>query len=327
MAEEGKLTPEGVHLVQGPLHHSGPLGGSLNALNIGATVIVMDKWNAEVCLQLIERYGVTTTQMVPTMFQRLVALDPEAKAKYDVTSLLTGQVKHGSAACPVPVKRAMIDWWGPVLLEIYGGQEGRITSVTSEEWLARPGTVGRADRLTTVKILDEDGHECGTGEVGTVYGKVGDVEYFKAPEKTASSRRGDLFTLGDMGYIDPDGWLFLVDRRVDLIVSGGVNIYPAEVEAVLLQHPAVLDAAVIGVPNDEWGHEVKAVVEPKVFADAGPELEADIIAFTREHLAKYKCPRSIDFRVELPRDSLGKLRKFALRDEYLVRTDAAGAQP
>jgi len=256
--------------------------------------------------------------MVPTMFQRLLALPAETKAQYDVTSLR--MVKHGSAACPVPTKRGMIDWWGPVLLEIYGGQEGRITSITSQEWLTHPGSVGRADRLTTVKILDQDGNECPQGEVGTIYGKITGVEYFKAPEKTAASRRGDFFTLGDMGYIDPDGWLFLVDRRTDLIVSGGVNIYPAEVEAVLLQHPAVVDAAVIGVPNDEWGHEVKAVVETIANVEPGPALEEEIIDFTKSRLARYKCPRSVDFRAELPRDALGKLRKRDLRDEYMVKS-------
>lgn len=314
-AEMG-MGADDVHLVQGPLHHSGPLGASLNSLHAGGTVILMDKWDAERCLQLIDRYSVTSTQMVPTMFQRLVALPGPVKARYDVSSLRRGVVKHGSAACPPHIKREMIDWWGPVLLEVYGGQEGRVTSVTSEEWLRRPGTVGHTGQSTAVQILDEHGIQCRPGEVGTVYAELGPVEYVNAPEKTAASRRGDLFTLGDLGYVDHDGWLFLVDRRVDLIVSGGVNIYPAEVEAVILRHPAVADAAVVGVPNEEWGHEVKAIVQPAVPTDAGPRLEADIVAFARRHLARYKCPRSVDFRTELPRDDLGKIRKFALRQEY-----------
>jgi long-chain acyl-CoA synthetase len=316
-ANEVNLTSEGAHLVQGPLHHSGPLGGSMNGLHVGATVVVMEKWNAEQCLQLIERYRVTATQMVPTMFQRLVALPEEVRAKYDVSSLRNGVVKHGSAGCPIHIKQAMIDWWGPILFEIYGGQEGRVTCVTSEEWLAHPGTVGRIDRLTEVKLFDENDHQCGPNEVGTIYARLGTVEYFKAPDKTASSRKGELFTLGDLGYFDDDGWLFMVDRRTDLIVSGGVNIYPAEIEAVILQHPTVRDVAVIGVPNDEWGHEVKAVVEPASMDQAGPELETDIIEFVRQNLARYKAPRSVDFRAELPRDALGKLRKHDLRAEYL----------
>jgi long-chain acyl-CoA synthetase len=318
-AAEIGLTAEGVHLVPGPLHHSGPLGASLNALNIGATVVLMEKWDAVLCLQLIDRYGVTSTQMVPTMFQRLVALPDEAKARYDVSSLRRGVVKHGSSYCPPHIKQEMIRWWGPVLLEVYGGQEGRITMVTSEEWLERPGTVGRADRLTVVKILDDAGKQCARGQVGTIYAQLGPVEYYKAPEKTAASRQGDLFTLGDMGYVDEEGWLFLVDRRVDLIVSGGVNVYPAEVEAVLLRHPGVADVVVVGVPDDEWGHEVKAIVQPADPTDTGVALEAEIISFARQHLARYKCPRSVDFRLQIPRDDLGKIRRFALRDEYLSR--------
>jgi long-chain acyl-CoA synthetase len=311
------LTADGVHLVQGPLHHSGPLGNAMSALHVGRTVVVMEKWDAERCLSLIERHRVTSTLMVPTMFRRLLALPAEVRARYDVSSLRAGTIKHGSSACPVQVKRAMIDWLGPILFETYGGQEGRVTVVSSPEWLQRPGTVGKVDRLTTVKIFDEKGRECGPGEVGTIYAALGEVEYFNAPKKSDASRRGDLFTLGDMGYYDAEGWLFLVDRRVDLIVSGGVNIYPAEIEAILLQHPAVRDAAVIGIPNEEWGHEVKAIVEPTsmTLADAG--LESELIELVRGELARYKAPRSVEFRPELPRDAMGKLRRHDLRDEYL----------
>lgn len=307
---------DGVHLVQGPLHHSGPLSAALNALHVGATVILMEKqWNAECCLELVDRYRVTTTVMVPTMFHRLLALPRDVATRYDIGSLREGGVKHGSSMCSIPVKEAMIDWWGPVFRETYGGAEGTFSSVTCDEWSARRGTVGRVGR-DRVKVFDEEGDECEPNQIGTIYADLGEVEYFNAPEKTDSSRRGDLFTLGDMGYVDSDGWLFLVDRRVDLIISGGVNIYPAEVEAVLFQHPAVLDAAVIGVPNVEWGHEVKAVIQAVDADEAGPELEAMIIQFTRERLAKFKCPRSVDFRAELPRDAYGKLQRRRLRQEH-----------
>jgi long-chain acyl-CoA synthetase len=310
--------PGGVYLVQGPLHHSGPLGGSLNVLHVGATVILMSKWDARTCLELIERHRVCATLMVPTMFHRLLALPPEVRDRYDVSSLRRGVVKHGSALCPVSVKRAMIDWFGPVLMETYGGQEGVIATVNSADWLVHPGTVGRVGRVP-VRIVDDEGNMCDTGEVGTIYAALGDVEYYHAPEKTAASRRGEFFTLGDLGYLDADGWLYLVDRRVDLIISGGVNIYPAEVEAALLQHPAVGDAAVIGIPNDEWGHEVKAVVQLSDGYAASDGLGEQLIEFCRTHVAKYKCPRTVDFLPALPRDPLGKLQRWQLRETYAAR--------
>jgi long-chain acyl-CoA synthetase len=315
-AEAIGTTGDGVHLVQGPLHHSGPLSASLSALHVGATVIVMqEQWSAEACLALIERYSVTTTVMVPTMFHRLLALPREVAERYDVSSLRNGGVKHGSSMCSVRVKQAMIDWWGPIFRETYGGAEGTFSSVTCEDWITRPGTVGRVN-CEDVKVFDDDGNECRPNQIGTIYAHLGEVAYFNAPEKTASSRRGEMFTLGDMGYVDSDGWLFLVDRRVDLIISGGVNIYPAEVEDVMSQHPAVIDVAVIGVPNEEWGHEVKAVVQLADSCEAGDELEAELISFSQERLAKFKCPRSVDFRTELPRDGLGKLQRRRLRQEH-----------
>jgi len=303
---------DGTYLVQGPLHHSGPLGSSLNVLHAGATVILMGKWDAVTVLEMIQKYRVCSTLMVPTMFHRLLALPEEVRNRYDVSSIRSGVVKHGSAQVPVATKRAMIEWFGPVLMETYGGQEGVIATVNSTDWLAHPGTVGRPK--VPVQILDEDGNSCGPGEVGTIYGALGDVEYFHAPEKTESSRRGEYFTMGDMGYLDDEGWLYLVDRRVDLIISGGVNIYPAEVEAALLQHPGVADVAVIGVPNAEWGHEVKAVVQ-RVEGVAAP-TEGELIDFCRSHVAKYKCPRTVDFVAALPRDPLGKLQRWQLRDAY-----------
>jgi long-chain acyl-CoA synthetase len=303
---------DGTYLVQGPLHHSGPLGSSLNVLHAGATVILMGKWDAVTVLEMIQKYHVCSTLMVPTMFHRLLALPEDVRSRYDVSSIRSGVVKHGSAQVPVAVKQAMIDWFGPVLMETYGGQEGVIATVNSTDWLAHPGTVGRPK--VALEIIDENGKLCGPGEVGTIYAALGDVEYFHAPEKTESSRRGEYFTMGDMGYLDRDGWLYLVDRRVDLIISGGVNIYPAEVEATLLQHPGVADVAVIGVPNAEWGHEVKAIVQVKDGAPA--PTEAELIDYCRDHIAKYKCPRTVDFVAALPRDPLGKLQRWQLRDAY-----------
>jgi long-chain acyl-CoA synthetase len=309
---------DGVYLVQGPLHHSGPLGSSLNVLHAGATVVLMSRWDALTCLELIERYRVCATLMVPTMFHRLLALPAEVRGRYDISSLRRGVVKHGSAQCPVAVKRAIIDWFGPVLMETYGGQEGVITTVNCADWLAHPGTVGRVGRVP-VRILDDEGNECDPGAVGTIYAALGDVEYHHAPEKTAASRRGEFFTMGDLGYVDPDGWLYLVDRRVDLIISGGVNIYPAEVEAALLQHLAVADVAVIGIPNDEWGHEVKAIVQPSDGYAGSADLAAQLVAFCRARIAKYKCPRTVDFLDVLPRDPLGKLQRWQLREAHATR--------
>ena len=307
---------EGVHLVQGPLHHSAPIGFSTTALHLGHSVVVMDRWSATSALDLIERYRVTNSQMVPTMFHRLLALPEHVRTVADVSSL--GSVIHSAAPCPVPVKRRMIEWWGPILWEYYGGTEGGASMVGSEEWLTKPGTVGVPWPHTEVKILDDDGHECPVGTPGTIYMKTpfGAPDYFKDPEKTAASRRGELFTLGDVGYFDDDGYLFLCDRKIDMIISGGVNIYPAEIEAVLLGHERVGDAAVLGIPNEEWGEEVKAVVEPHAGVDAGPELEGQLLAHCRQHLAAFKCPRSVDFVTELPRDSSGKLYKRHLRDGY-----------
>ena len=306
---------DGVHLVQGPLYHSAPLGFSTTALHIGNTVVLMDKWSAETMLELCGRYQVTNTQMVPTMFHRLLALPDDVRRAADVAAIRS--VLHSAAPCPVDVKHGMIDWWGPILFEYYGGTEGGATMVDSHRWLERPGTVGQPWPGTTLSILDDDGNECPTGVAGTIYLKTpfGAPEYHNDPEKTAAVRHGELFTLGDVGYLDEDGWLFLCDRKIDMIISGGVNIYPAEIEAVLLGHPKVGDVAVIGVPNSEWGEEVKAVVEPAAGVTGDPALEAELIEFCRERLAKFKCPRSVDFR-ELPRYMSGKLYKRVVREAY-----------
>ena len=316
------ITPgPGVHLVAGPLYHAAPLAFGTGALHLGQSAVLMDRWTPERTLELIDRYRVTTSHMVPTMFHRLLQLPDDVRSAHDTSSLQS--VIHAAAPCPVEVKRKMIDWWGPVIYEYYAATEGGGTYVTPEQWLEHPGTVGQPFPGATVKILDDDGNECPRGEPGTVYmgSPLGQFEYYKDEEKTRSARRDGLFTVGDIGYLDEDGWLFLCDRKADMIISGGVNIYPAEVEAALLGHPAVGDAAVIGVPDDEWGEAVKAVVQPSAGAEAGAALEAELLAFCRQQLAGYKCPRTIDFRDELPRYPTGKLYKRLLRDEYWQGAD------
>ncbi len=307
---------EGAHLAAGPLYHAAPLGFGTGAMHLGQAIVLMDKWSPEETLRLIEKYNITTSHMVPTMFHRLLALPDEVKKKYDTKSL--SNVIHAAAPCPVDVKRRMIEWWGPVIYEYYAATEGGGTYVKSPEWLEHPGTVGQAWPGSEIKIFDDEGNECGPNESGTVYMRtaMGQFEYYKDPEKTAESRHGDMFTVGDIGYLTEDGWLFLNDRKADMIISGGVNIYPAEIEAALLTHPQVGDAAVLGVPNEEWGEEVKAVIEPADGVVPSPELADDLLAHCRELLATYKVPRSVDFRDELPRYPTGKLYKRLLRDEY-----------
>jgi len=283
----------------------------------------MDRWTPEGMLELIDRYRVTNTHMVPTQFVRLLGLPDDTKAKYDVSSLR--HMVHAAAPCPPDVKRAMLEWWGPVIDEYYAASEGGGTIVYAAEWLERPGTVGRAWPISEVVILDDDGNELPAGEVGTVYMhmQTGNFEYFKDRDKTDRSRHGKFFTVGDVGYLDDDGWLFLRDRKTDMIISGGANIYPAEIESVLIMHPAVADVAVFGIPHDDWGEEVKAVVEPVDDATPGPALEAAILDWSKDKVAKYKTPRSIDFVAELPRDPNGKLYKRKLRDPYWVDRERA----
>jgi long-chain acyl-CoA synthetase len=288
-------------------------GGAIHA---GHTVVLMDKWAPDNMLRLIDTHRVTNTHMVPTQFVRLLSLPEDVRAKYDVSSLR--HMVHAAAPCPPDVKHQMIEWWGPVIDEYYAASEGGGTIVFAEEWLERPGTVGKAWAISEIVILDDDGNELPAGEIGTVYMHMvtGNFEYFKDKDKTDRSRHGKFFTVGDVGYLDPEGWLFLSDRKTDMIISGGANIYPAEIENVLIMHPKVADVAVFGIPHDDWGEEVKAVVEPIEFDEAGPELEAEILAWSADKLAKYKTPRSIDFVEELPRDPNGKLYKRKLRDPY-----------
>jgi long-chain acyl-CoA synthetase len=272
-------------------------------------------------LRLIERHQITHTHIVPTMFHRLLSLPEDVRKSYDTSSLRF--VIHGAAPCPVAIKQAIIEWWGPVLYEYYAATEGSGTFVTSEDWMKKPGTVGKPPSPDHIRILDADGdgdgRELPAGQVGTIYIKAPkglEFSYYHDPAKTASAYRGEHFTLGDVGYLDEDGYLYLTDRSVNLIISGGVNIYPAEVEAVLFSHPSVGDVAVIGVPNTEWGEEVLAVVEPQPGVATSAELEAELIAWSRARLAAYKCPRRVDFTDQLPRQDNGKLYKQKLREDY-----------
>jgi long-chain acyl-CoA synthetase len=305
-------------LVTGPLYHAAPLSISLTApLAAGLGLVLMDTWSPEETLRLIEEHRITHTHLVPIMFHRLLSLDDEVKQRYDVSSLKL--VLHGAAPCPVDVKRRMIEWWGPVVEEYYAATEGGGTYINSKEWLERPGSVGKANPGSTVVVRTEAGELAAPGDVGTVWFKRSEIEpfeYHRDPEKTASVHDGDLFTLGDMGYMDEDGYLFLTGRSAELIISGGVNIYPAEIDAVLLEHPAVRDVACVGVPNDEWGEEVKAVVEVRDASLANDELARELVAFCRDRLAHFKCPHTVDFVNDLPRFDTGKIYRRLVRDRY-----------
>jgi acyl-CoA synthetase (AMP-forming)/AMP-acid ligase II len=305
-----------VYLSPAPLYHAAPISWSMHVQRVEGTVVLMERFDAEQALALIERYGVTCGQFVPTMFIRMLKLPDDVRARYDVSSLQS--IVHAAAPCPVDVKQRMMDWWGPIIYEYYSSTEGAgATFVTPEEWLAHPGTVGKsmADRI---HILDDDGNELPPGEAGTIWseGELG-FEYRNDPEKTAEAvNEFGYKTVGDIGYVDDDGYLYLTDRKAHMIIAGGVNIYPQEAENVLVTHPKVLDVAVIGVPDDDLGEQVKAVVQPIEWNDAGPELAQELIEYCRSHLAHYKCPRSVDFERELPRLDTGKLYKRPLRDRY-----------
>ncbi len=310
------------YLSPAPLYHAAPLRYCMAAQRLGGTVIVMEKFEPEEALALIERHKVTHSQWVPTMFVRMLKLPEANRLKYDVSSLKVAI--HAAAPCPVPIKQAMMEWWGPVIYEYYAGTEGNgFCAISPEEWLERPGSVGKA-LLGVIHILDEDGTEQPPGEPGTIYFADGpQFEYHNAPEKTAESRTADgKSTLGDVGYVDAEGYLFLTDRKAHMIISGGVNIYPQEIENLLVTHDKVADVAVFGVPNEDFGEEVKAVVQPVSMADAGPDLEIELIAFCRAHLSSVKCPRSVDFLEELPRHPTGKLYKRLLRDQYWGNRDS-----
>ncbi|HEX5614630.1 MAG TPA: AMP-binding protein [Acidimicrobiia bacterium] len=308
-----------VYLSPAPLYHSAPLFYSMSVMRLGGTVIVMEQFDPHDALALIERYRVTHSQWVPTMFVRMLKLPEEVRTRYDLSSHRCAI--HAAAPCPVETKRKMIAWWGPILEEYYSATEGMgATYIDSAQWLAHPGSVGRT-LLGPIHVLDDDGVELPAGEVGTVWFEPlpgrGGFEYHKDPDKTAGAHdEHGWATVGDMGYLDDDGYLFLTDRRTFMIVSGGVNIYPQEAENVLVDHPKVFDVAVFGIPDDEMGERVHAVVQPVDWSEAGPALEAELLAYCRERLAKYKCPLAIDFDPELPREPTGKLYKRLLRDRY-----------
>jgi long-chain acyl-CoA synthetase len=283
----------------------------------------MEHFDATTALELIERHRVTHSQWVPTMFVRMLKLPAEERTQYDLSSHQLAV--HAAAPCPVHVKAAMIDWWGPILFEYYAATEGvGSTFVTSEEWLKRPGTVGRC-MTGTIHIVGPDDKELPTGEEGAIYfegGVIRPFEYHNDPVKTAEARLGDWWTTGDVGYVDEEGYLFLTDRKANMIISGGVNIYPREIEDAMIQHPAVGDVAVFGIPNEDFGEEVKAVVEPVAGVAGSPELEQELIAFCRERIAHFKCPRSVDFEAQLPRLPTGKLYKRILKDRYWASRSA-----
>ncbi|PZG04410.1 AMP-binding protein [Nonomuraea aridisoli] len=309
------LPEGGVHLVCSQLYHSAPYGQAMMALQFGHTIVAPERFEARQALELIQRHRVTNAFMVPTMFHRLLAV-PDRES-YDLSSLT--HLYHGAAPCPPATKKAMIDWLGPVLWEYYGSTEAAVaTMVSSQEWLAKPGTVGRALDGMTFTIVDEDGREVGPGTPGLVYiGGINRFEYHGDPGKTAASMRGRAYTPGDIGHLDEDGYLYLLDRRTDLIISGGVNIYPAEIEAVLLEHPAVTDVAVIGVPDPEWGQKVVALVQPAPGFTGGEELTAELLRHCAPRLARLKHPRVIEYRASLPRTPTGKLSRRDVREAYL----------
>ncbi|BBZ21668.1 AMP-binding protein [Mycolicibacter hiberniae] len=308
---------DGAHLVSTGMHHAGCQSFYLGALNVGQPLAILGRFDAEQTLAAIERHRVTTAYMVPTQFVRMLKLAPEVRAKYDLSSLRS--VVHSAAPCPLEVKKEMLAWWGPAIWETYGGTEGAATIAKPYRWLQKPGTVGRPIRGVRVRIIDDDGHDLPANAIGNVYIERLDgerFEYRNDAELTASVHRGSAFTIGDVGYLDDDGYLFICDRAKDMIISGGVNIYPAEVEGALSTHPAVADAAVIGVPDPEWGEQVKAVVELLDGAEPSDQLADELITYCRDRLAGFKCPRSVDFVTALPRTETGKLVKRTLRDAY-----------
>ncbi|MDP6472889.1 MAG: AMP-binding protein [Pseudomonadales bacterium] len=309
-------TQDSIYLSPAPLYHSAPLMFTMGFLRSGMHVVVMENFEAEDALRCIETYQITHSQWVPTMFIRMLKLPEEVRLRYDVSRLQCAI--HAAAPCPIPVKEQMIEWWGPVIHEYYAGTEGNgFVQLNSEEWLAHKGSVGKPLGCE-VHICDNEGNEVDVGESGTVFFGGGDVfEYHDDPEKTAGSRHSRGWsTLGDVGYLDEEGYLYLTDRKHFMIISGGVNIYPQEAENILITHEAVMDVAVFGVPNDQFGEEVKAVVQPIEMSLAGAELAIELMDFCRERLSHIKCPRSVDFREELPRHPTGKLYKRLLKEEY-----------
>ncbi len=306
-----------IYLSPAPLYHSAPQAAVSLTLRAGGTVIVMEHFDPEQYLSLIEKYRVSHTQLVPTMFSRMLKLHEQVRNRHDLSSLEIAI--HAAAPCPAQVKEQMIAWWGPIIHEYYGATEGLgFTACNTQEWLAHRGSVGRV-LFGDLHILDENMQPLPKGTPGEIWFKTASpFEYFNDPQRTQEARSADgsMSTVGDVGYVDDDGFLYLTDRSTFMIISGGVNIYPQECENLLITHPKVADAAVFGVPNEDMGEEVKAVIQPMPGVAAGPELEQELIAFCQQHLARLKCPRSIDFSDQLPRLPTGKLYKKPLREKY-----------
>ncbi len=309
----------GVTLLCGPIYHSAQWAFSMFPLELGSTIVSRHRFDPAETLALIDRHRVTNVHLVPIQFVRLLRLDSATQAAFDGSSLV--QVLHGAAPCPPEIKRRMIEWWGPVITEYYGGTEGAVISlISARDWLERPTSLGRPLPMVEVRVIGDDGKPCPSGVSGQLYIKnvmAADFEYHKDATKTASvHREPGLFTMGDVGMIDEDGYLHLTDRKIDMIISGGVNIYPAEIERVLGDHPAVADVAVFGIPDEEYGEQVKAAIVPRDPSGGSDELAAELIAYCRKRLAGYKAPKSIDFEERLPRQETGKLYKRLLRDRY-----------
>lgn len=317
--ETARWNPEtDLSLLTGPLYHAAPLGiNFVIPINAGVGVLLMDKWDAEETLRLIERHKATHTHVVPTMMHRMLQLPEATRSKYDISSMRW--VIHGAAPCPAHVKTSFMDWFGPVLFEYYSSTEGGGVFVGPHEWLSKPGTVGRPVPGVEIKLLDIDGNSVPQGTEGLIYVKApetGRFEYYKEQGKTDASYRGDWFTLGDMGKLDADGYLFLTGRTAELIISGGVNIYPVEIDEVLIRHPLIADAAVVGVPNEDWGEEIKAVVEVKDGVPRSDETRQSIFDFAKERLPGFQRPRTIDFVDTLPRNAAGKVLRAQVRASY-----------
>jgi len=304
--------PDDRYLNVGPLYHAAPITFSTVNHRIGATVVLMPRFEAEDALRHIERYRVTTSQWVPTHFVRMLHLPEAVRSRYDLSSHRLAI--HAAAPCPVEIKRRMIEWWGHILVEYYAGTEAGGTCVSSKEWLQRPGTVGKHWNGGKVWVMDEEGNQLSPGQAGLIFFEVVDgVEYYKDTRKTSQAYRGKLFTIGDIGYLDSDGYLFLTDRQSYMIISGGENIYPAEVESALIMHPAVADVAVIGIPDADMGEQVKAIVQLRAGYAPDEVLAREIVEFSREHIAHFKCPRSVEFIPHMPRSPAGKLLKRELK--------------
>jgi long-chain acyl-CoA synthetase len=309
-----------VHITQAPLYHTAVNNWTTTSLQIGHTVVLMDRWTAEGALERYERYKVTQSHMVPTMFNRLLQLPDDVRLKYDVSSLRS--MVHAAAPCPVETKKRMIEWWGDAIWEYYAATEGGGTWVSAKEWMQHPGTVGKPWPNSEVIVVDEEGEKLPPYQSGTIYMRMGgnQFEYYKDAEKTSKSRlkESGFWTVGDVGYFDADGFLFLNDRSNDMIIVGGVNVYPAEIEGALIQHPAVADVAVFGVPNEDTGEEIKAVVELRAGFEPSDATTKSIMDYCRDNIARQKHPRSIDYTTEMPRDPNGKLYKRKLREPYWV---------